>query len=78
MANERKLHLKEFVQAASPDTLRVTHDDPGWFVSSGDAVLMRPTGSTFFDTPQQVFRVLAGAGIRCAVIEWDGLDAITE
>ena len=37
-----------------------------------------PDGRTSFDTPQQAFRVLAGVGIRSAIIEWDGLDAITE
>lgn len=78
MAPKNKLLLNAFVKSASPDTLRVMHDDDGWLVSSGNAVLMRPSGSTYFDTPQQAFRVLAGAGIRCAVIEWDGLDALTE
>ena len=43
-----------------------------------DCVLMRPDGRTSFDTPQQAFRVLAGVGIRSAIIEWDGLEALTE
>lgn len=80
MKVKNKLLLDAFVQAeaSTPDMLRITHGEHGWSVSSGDAVLMRLSGSTDFDTPQQAFRVLAGAGIRCAVVEWDGLDALTE
>jgi len=75
---KKKLLLKAFVQAADPDTLRILHLESGWSVTSDDALLMRPNGRSSFDTPEQALRVLAGVGIRCAVIEWDGLDAITE
>ncbi len=80
MPVKKKLLLEAFAnsEAVSPDMLRILHGEHGWSVSSGDVVLMRPNGSTTFDTPQQAFRVLAGAGIRCAVVEWDGLDAFTE
>lgn len=80
MSKKIKLLLAAFVKAESvtPDMLRITHQEAGWCVSSGETLLMRPNGSTHFDTPQQAFRVLAGAGIRCAVIEWDGLDPFTE
>lgn len=80
MRAQKKLLLNEFVQAEveQSDWLRITHGELGRTVTSGDTVLMRPDGSTAFDTPQHAFRVLAGAGIRCAVIEWDGLDALTE
>lgn len=80
MPVKQKLLLHAFAQAdaANPDTLRILHGEKGWSVSSGETVLMRPNGSTAFDTPQQAFRVLASVGIRCAVVEWDGLDALTE
>lgn len=80
MRVKNKLLLNTFVQAeaVNPDMLRITHGEHGWTVASGDTVLMRPSGSTSFETPQQAFRVLAGVGIRCAVIEWDGLDTLTE
>lgn len=80
MKVKNKRLLDAFVQAeaSSSDHLLITHGEHGWSVSGSDAVLMRPSGSTIFDTPQQAFRVLAGAGIRSAVVEWDGLDAFTE
>lgn len=80
MPEKKKLLLGAFArsEAVSPDMLRILHGERGWSVRSGDVVLMRPNGSTSFDTPQQAFRVLAGVGIRCAVVEWDGLDALTE
>jgi len=63
MSKKIKLLLAAFVKAenVSPDMLRITHEEAGWCVSSGNTLLMRPSGSTHFDTPQQAFRVLAGA-----------------
>ena len=80
MKSPKKLLLKAFVEleAQSTDRPRITHGDSGWSVSGTDCVLMRPDGRTTFDTPQQAFRVLAGVGIRSAVIEWDGLAPLTE
>ena len=80
MPSPKKLLLNAFVEleAESIDRPRITHGETGWSVTGTDCVLMRPDGRTTFDTPQQAFRVLAGAGIRSAIIEWDGLDAITE
>ncbi|MBB2778566.1 UNVERIFIED_ORG: hypothetical protein HNP28_003917 [Comamonas terrigena] len=80
MPSPKKLLLNAFVEleAESIDRPRITHGEKGWSVTVTDCVLMRPDGRTSFDTPQQAFRVLAGAGIRSAIIEWDGLDAITE
>lgn len=80
MPSPKKLPLNAFVEleAESIDRPRITHGEKGWSVTGTDCVLMRPDGRTTFDTPQQAFRVLAGAGIRSAIIEWDGLDAITE
>ena len=80
MTSPKKLLLKAFVELAaqSTDRPRITHGDSGWSVSGTDCVLMRPDGRTTFDTPQQAFRVLAGVGIRSAVIEWDGLAPLTE
>ena len=80
MTSPKKLLLKAFVEleAQSTDRPRITHGDSGWSVSGTDCVLMRPDGRTTFDTPQQAFRVLAGVGIRSAVIEWDGLPPLTE
>lgn len=75
-----KLMLDAFstAEASNPDRVLITHGENGWSVSGSNTLLMRPNGSTTFDTPLQAFRVLAGAGIRSAVIEWDGVDAITE
>ena len=75
-----KLMLDAFsaAEASNPDRLRITHGEKGWSVSGDNTLLMRPNGSTVFDTPLQAFRVLAGAGIRSAVIEWDGLDPLKE
>lgn len=80
VTSPKKLLLKAFVEleAQSTDRPRINHGESGWTVSGTDCVLMRPDGRTSFETPQQAFRVLAGVGIRSAIIEWDGLDAITE
>lgn len=80
MSPPKKLLLNAFVEleAQNAERPRITHGESGWSVAGADCVLMRPDGSTSFDTPQQAFRVLAGVGIRSAIIEWDGLDAITE
>ena len=80
MSSPKKILLKLFaeLEAQSPDRPLITHGENGWRVTGTDCVLMRPDGRTNFDTPQQAFRVLAGVGIRSAIIEWDGLDAITE
>lgn len=73
MTSDTKLTLAAFVQVASPDTLRIIHRDTAWWVRSGDVVLQRPCGSTAFSSISEVFEVLAGVGIRCAVVEWDGV-----
>ncbi len=80
MRSPKKLLLKAFaeLEAQSTDRPRITHDENGWSVAGTDCVLMRPDGRTSFDTPQQAFRVLAGVGIRSAIIEWDGLDSASE
>ena len=80
MQIQKKLPLNAFVQAeaVTPDTLRVTYGEHGWTVMGGDTVLMRPGGATSFDTLEEAFRVLAGAGIRCALAEWDGLEVVVE
>ena len=73
MGADRKLKLDAFVRAASPDKLRILHRDTAWWVRCGDVVLMRPCGSTAFSSVNEVFEVLAGVGIRCATVEWDGV-----
>lgn len=78
MRPPKKQLLHEFIAAANSDDLRIRHEAAGWVVRCGDAVLLRPSETTAFDTPLQAFRVLAGVGIRCALIEWDGLDALHE
>lgn len=86
MRAQKKLLLNQFLdaylQSKSDNCIRVLHLECGWTVACGDAVLdtvlMRPCGSTVFDTPEQALRVLAGVGVRRAVIEWDGLDALAE
>ena len=80
MSSPKKLLLKAFVELEAQNTERprITHCEKGWSVTGTDCVLMRPDGRTSFDTPQQAFRVLAAVGIRSAILEWDGLDAITE
>ena len=86
MQFKRKLLLNAFVDAhvrsKNQGYIRVLHLEHGWTVACGDTsldtVLMRPGGSTSFDGPEQALRVLASAGIRCAVIEWDGLEAHVE
>lgn len=80
MSTPKKLLLKEFVELEARSTERplITLGESGWSVAGTNCVLMRPDGRTCFDTPQQAFQVLAGVGIRSAIIEWDGLDAITE
>lgn len=61
--------LTEYMKADRDFTPLKNSHTHRWHVVAGD---------TDFDTPQQAFRILAGAGIRCAVVEWDGLDALTE
>lgn len=80
MSSPKKLLLDAFaeLEAQSSERIRITHGEKGWSVAGTNCVLLRPDGRTSFDTPLQAFRVLAGVGIRSAVIEWDGLDAITE
>ena len=67
------LSINDFVQAASMEDLRVLHRDTAWWARSGKFVLMRPDGSTSFSSINQLLEVLAGVGIRCARVEWDGL-----
>lgn len=76
----KKLLLNAFaaLEAQSTERPMISLGENGWSVTGPDCVLMRPGGCTSFDTPLQAFRVLAGVGIRSAIIEWDGLDAITE
>lgn len=73
MSSDRELTLTTFVEAASPETLRVIHRNTAWWVRSGDLVLQRPCGSTAFSSIDEVLQVLAGVGIRSAVVEWDGV-----
>lgn len=70
----QNLQLKAFVQAAEPDTLRVLNGDGGWFAKSGEVTLQRPNGSKYFADLTHLLGVLASVGIRCCVIEWDGLE----
>lgn len=68
------LHLKDFVQAAEPDSLRIYNGDGGWFARSGEVILQRPDGSKYFPDLTHLLGVLASVGIRCCTIEWDGLE----
>lgn len=74
----KKIQLNAFVKVATPDRLRISHADGGWCVRSGEYVLMRPCGSAVFSSINETFGVLASAGIRCAVVEWDGVHAVTD
>lgn len=73
--SKQSLELEAFVRAASPDTLRILHCDGAWSARSGPNVLLRPDGSTRFTDLVELLGVLASVGIRCTVIEWDGLEA---
>ncbi|WP_454906702.1 hypothetical protein [Variovorax gossypii] len=75
---DRKLILRDLVRQASPDTLRVVHRNAAWCAKSDDITLMRPDGSTSFSDLCELLGVLAGVGIRCAQVEWDGLPASNE
>lgn len=67
------LKLDAFVHAADPERLRILHRDGGWLARSGEVTLERTDGSMFFADVTQLLGVLAGVGIRCCTIEWDGL-----
>lgn len=71
---QNRLKLDEFLREASPELLRILHSESGWWVRSGKAVLLRPTGSIFFTSLPGLLAILAGAGIRCATVEWDGVE----
>ena len=73
-----KLALRDFVRAADPSKLRIIHRDTAWWVRSGDNVLQRPCGSTAFSSLDEALGVLASAGIRCALVEWDGIHPIED
>jgi hypothetical protein len=72
---DRKLILRDFVRQASPETLRVVYRNAAWCAKSDEIALMRPDGSTSFTDLCELLGVLAGAGIRCSLVEWDGLPA---
>lgn len=70
----KKLTLQEFVSQASPDDCRIFHVGDGrWEVRCQAGVLAPPNGKTGFDDLIHLLSVLASVGIRCTVIEWDGL-----
>lgn len=68
------LQLKAFVRAAEPDTMRIIKGDGGWFARSGEVTLQCADGSKYFPDLTHLLGVLASVGIRCCVIEWDGLE----
>ncbi|MCD5327875.1 hypothetical protein ACFFU8_09425 [Chromobacterium piscinae] len=72
----KQLTLKEFVSEASPDDCRIFHVGHGqWEVRCQAGVLVQPNGKTRFNDLTYLLSVLASVGIRCTVIEWDGLPA---
>lgn len=72
----KKLTLQEFVSQASPGDCRIFHVGDGlWEVRCQAGVLVQPNGKTGFDDLTYLLSVLASVGIRCTVIEWDGLPA---
>lgn len=75
----KALPLKQFVQAASPETLRIAYsdDDAAWQARSGDVVLAKPDGGIGFANLAGLLSVLASVGIRASAVEWDGLPAWT-
>lgn len=71
----RVLPLRDFVHAADLEGLGIyfTEDDR-WQARCGDVVLRCPeTGLPSFSDLPRLLAHLAGAGIRCSHIEWDGL-----
>jgi hypothetical protein len=72
------LSLHDFVRAFEPEMLRILHRDTAWWVRSGKHVLRRPCGSTAFSSVEEAMGVLAGVGIRCALVEWDGMRPIED
>jgi len=75
---KRQLELLAFVDAAEPTKLRIFNGDEGWFARSGDVTLSRPGGTIYFAELTHLLGVLASVGIRCCVIEWDGLDPMRD
>lgn len=72
----KKLTLQEFVSQASPDDCRIYHVGNGlWDVRCKAGVLVQPSGKTGFNDLTGLLSILASVGIRCTVIEWDGLPA---
>lgn len=72
----KNLTLQEFVSQASPDDCRIFHVGDGhWEVRCHSGVLAKPSGKTQFDDLVYLLSILAGVGIRCCDIEWDGLPA---
>ena len=71
------LMLKEFVQAATPDTLHIVYNEGYWEARCHHAVLTKPSGSIEFSNLPELLSDLAGVGIRCSKIEWDGLPDLT-
>lgn len=73
----RALPLVEFVQEASPDGLGLYRTEDGrWQARCDDVALRCPeTGGASFADLLSLLAILAGAGVRCSRIEWDGLPA---
>lgn len=74
----RMLTLDEFVQAADPDGLGIfLMADRRWQARCRNVALRCPsTGLSTFDDLHRLLGTLAGAGIRCSRIEWDGMPAL--
>lgn len=72
----KKLTLKQFVHQASPDDCRIFHVGNGlWEVRCKSGVLSNQPNGAGFDDLTYLLSILAGVGIRCSEIEWDGLPA---
>jgi hypothetical protein len=69
----KQLNPKQFIEAASPETLKILYVDGRWQVRSKDAVLLNHDGSTSHSKLEPVLSFLAGFGIRRCDVEWDGL-----
>lgn len=69
----KQLTPKKFINAASPETLRILLVDGLWQVRSKDTVLLNHDGSIGHSKLEAVLSLLAGFGIRRCDVEWDGL-----
>lgn len=69
----KSLKLQEFAQAATPETLQIVYNEGYWEARCQHAVLLKPDGDVGFINLSALLSILAGVGIRCSKIEWDGL-----